>query len=191
MGSISENERALGMLVALRGQEPDEHADSTDIESFLGKIKSAADMFNKASGKGGKRHIHVFPQELEYENSSKAETHLRRVQAAQSQDPNGEKFTNDELVAYVRDCGKLTDLMHSTFRRSPGTINLVAILALAPWTNFKAADRAGWIEDDTLTDEEKRAIWEAHATPGHVIVAKWEDNEVCFRVPSPVQHVLT
>ncbi|OAF58581.1 hypothetical protein VC83_05135 [Pseudogymnoascus destructans] len=122
-------------------------------------------------------------EELQSLNSTKAETHVQRVQAAQNQDPTAVQFTNAELDIEVQERGKLGEFMHDTFRRRKGKDNLVVIMGLAPWTNFAAADQAGWTEG-TLSAAQRRRLWKEHETPGHIIVVKWENNVMTVYDPS-------
>ncbi|OBT71203.1 hypothetical protein VF21_09983 [Pseudogymnoascus sp. 05NY08] len=128
--------------------------------------------------------INIFPKDLQYLNATRASTHLRRIQAAKNQDPTtADQFTNAELDIEVQERGKLTEFMHDTFRRRKGNVNLAVIMGLAPWTNFAAADQAGWTEG-TRSAVERRRLWREHETPGHIIVVKWEDNVMTVYDPS-------
>ncbi|OBT90072.1 hypothetical protein VE02_02532 [Pseudogymnoascus sp. 03VT05] len=52
-------------------------------------------------------------------------------------------------------------------------------MGLAPWTNFAAADQAGWTEG-TRSAVERRRGWREYETPGHIAVVRWEDNVVVY-----------
>lgn len=200
-GSTESNKSAaLKILKDLRNHEPAADARLDVINAFLLSIKRAADLANlepkdpSLPPSTNAKIINIFPKELQYLNATKAETHLRRVQAARNQDPEAEQFTNAELDVEVQERGKLGEFMHDTFRRRKGNVNLAVIMGLAPWTNFAAADQAGRTEG-TRSAEERRRLWEEPETPGNVIVVKWEDNVVGPPSPLPYptdrQHILT
>ncbi|KFY75660.1 hypothetical protein V499_04368 [Pseudogymnoascus sp. VKM F-103] len=180
---------ALKILKGLRNHEPAADARLEVINAFLLSIKRAADLANlepkdpSLPPSTNPKTINIFPKELQYLSATKAETHLRRVQAAHNQDPTAEQFTNAELDVEIQERGKLTEFMHDTFRRRKGNVNLAVTMGLAPWTNFAAADQAGWTEGG-LSEAQRRKLWEEHETPGNVIVVKWEDNVMTIYDPS-------
>ena len=176
-------EQAVAKLVNLRSQYPKGDATPEEIGAFLAEVAAAVALFNgdenrpaDATTKG----ISIYPEEVEYEHSTGARSHLKRVQTAQRGWPV--EFTDEELEVEVQARGKLNIAHNRHFRQS--RVNFLVIFATAPFINFAKANRDGWFEEElALTMEERRAMWSRHEVPGHIIVARVEDQVVSSSCP--------
>ncbi|OBT90073.1 hypothetical protein VE02_02533 [Pseudogymnoascus sp. 03VT05] len=132
--SESNKDAALTILKSLRGHEPAADARFEVIDAFLLEVKRAADITNLASKDPSTyannpntraspppattpKTINIFPKDLHYPPTTRASTHLLRIQSARNQDPTATQFTNAKLDIEVQERGKLTEFMHDTFRR--------------------------------------------------------------------------